>query len=155
MASRALKDFASSETGAVTVDWVVLTASIVGLGLATTTVVSGGMENLSGDIQASLASMQVGPESSDDAWEAGALLSWDQGFYDGMVDTWAQGGDVGNSVFGANEALGHAEAGTQDPAHQLDAAAAHITALNAMGEDTTELQTRYDAAYASYVSNNG
>ena len=112
------------------------------------------MENLSGDIQASLASMQVGPGSTDDAWEAGALLSWDQATYDGVVDYWAQHGDVHNSEFGANQALGLAEAGVDDSAHQLDAAAAHITALNAMGEDTTELQTRYDAAYASYVANN-
>lgn len=46
----AFKAFAANEDGAVTVDWVVLTAALVGLGLAVISVVSGGMENLSTDI---------------------------------------------------------------------------------------------------------
>ncbi len=41
--------FLTSESGAVTTDWVVLTAGIVGLGLATMGVVSGGVENLATD----------------------------------------------------------------------------------------------------------
>ncbi len=49
-----IKNFASNESGAVTVDWVVLTAALVGLGLAVMAVVSGGIEDLSGEIQASL-----------------------------------------------------------------------------------------------------
>lgn len=49
------KSFVSSESGAVTVDWVVLTAALVGLGLAVMAVVSGGVENLSTDIGQSLA----------------------------------------------------------------------------------------------------
>lgn len=35
-----IKNFAKSESGAVTVDWVVLTAALVGLGLAVMAVVS-------------------------------------------------------------------------------------------------------------------
>lgn len=50
-----IKDFARSESGAVTVDWVVLTAAIVGLGLAVMAVVSTGVEDLSGEIQGALA----------------------------------------------------------------------------------------------------
>ena len=42
--------FLKTEDGAVTVDWVVLTAALVGLGLAVMSVVSGGIENLSNDI---------------------------------------------------------------------------------------------------------
>ncbi len=49
------KNFATSESGAVTVDWVVLTAAIVGLGLAVMAVVSGGVEDLSNDISTSLS----------------------------------------------------------------------------------------------------
>lgn len=45
-----LKNFASSEAGAVTVDWVVLTAAIVGLGLAVMAVISGGLEDVADDI---------------------------------------------------------------------------------------------------------
>ncbi len=50
-----IKNFAKSESGAVTVDWVVLTAAIVGLGLAVMAVVSGGIEELSNNIGQSLA----------------------------------------------------------------------------------------------------
>jgi hypothetical protein len=39
----------------VTVDWVVLTAALVGLGLAVMAVVSNGIEDLSGDISTALA----------------------------------------------------------------------------------------------------
>ena len=49
-----LKNFASSEAGAVTVDWVVLTAAIVGLGLAVMAVISGGLQDVSNDINAQL-----------------------------------------------------------------------------------------------------
>ncbi|PWK59417.1 hypothetical protein C7455_108185 [Roseicyclus mahoneyensis] len=53
-----IKTFAKSESGAVTVDWVVLTAALVGLGLAVMAVVSGGVENLSTDIAQELANAQ-------------------------------------------------------------------------------------------------
>ena len=49
-----IQNFAKSESGAVTVDWVVLTAALVGLGLAVMAVVSGGVEDLSSEIQDSL-----------------------------------------------------------------------------------------------------
>jgi Flp pilus assembly pilin Flp len=49
-----IETFLSDESGAVTVDWVVLTAAIVGLGLAVMSVVSGGVEDLSGDITTAL-----------------------------------------------------------------------------------------------------
>jgi len=52
-----IKNFVKSESGAVTVDWVVLTAAIVGLGLAVMAVVSGGIEDLSGDISNSLTNI--------------------------------------------------------------------------------------------------
>jgi Flp pilus assembly pilin Flp len=39
-----IKTFAKSESGAVTVDWVVLTAAMVGLGMATLMLVSNGVE---------------------------------------------------------------------------------------------------------------
>jgi Flp pilus assembly pilin Flp len=45
-----IKTFVASESGAVTVDWVVLTAAMVGLGIATVTVVSNGLEMLAGRI---------------------------------------------------------------------------------------------------------
>lgn len=46
----AIKTFKNDEAGAVTVDWVVLTAALVGLGLAVMGVVSQGIGNVTGDI---------------------------------------------------------------------------------------------------------
>jgi len=51
--------FLSDDSGAVTVDWVVLTAALVGLGLAVISVVSSGLEDLSGDIQGQLQADHV------------------------------------------------------------------------------------------------
>ena len=46
-----IKNFVADESGAVTVDWVVLTAAIVGLGIAVMSSVSTGLQDLSGDIE--------------------------------------------------------------------------------------------------------
>ncbi|PIV75623.1 MAG: pilus assembly protein [Rhodobacteraceae bacterium CG17_big_fil_post_rev_8_21_14_2_50_65_11] len=54
MSTTSLKSFLTDTSGAVTVDWVVLTAALVGLGLAVISVVSGGLEDLSGDINTQL-----------------------------------------------------------------------------------------------------
>ncbi|MEM6609194.1 MAG: hypothetical protein AAF689_11475 [Pseudomonadota bacterium] len=52
-----VKTFIESENGAITVDWVVLTAAMVGLGLAVMSVVSNGTESLSTDTADELASI--------------------------------------------------------------------------------------------------
>lgn len=54
-----IKNFAADESGAVTVDWVVLTAAIVGLGIAVMASVSDGLEDLSGDIEAQLTGQGI------------------------------------------------------------------------------------------------
>ncbi|MEL6585513.1 MAG: hypothetical protein AAFQ50_02460 [Pseudomonadota bacterium] len=51
--------FLAAEDGAVTVDWVVLTAALVGLGLAVATVISQGLSDLSNDTSAQLADQNV------------------------------------------------------------------------------------------------
>ncbi len=53
------KNFKNDEAGAVTVDWVVLTAAIVGLGIAVLATVSSGVENLSGDIDSQLSGQDI------------------------------------------------------------------------------------------------
>lgn len=55
-----LNNFRNDEDGAVTVDWVVLTAAIVGLGIAVLTTVGGGINELSGDIAEDVSSTAVG-----------------------------------------------------------------------------------------------
>ena len=53
------KNFKNDESGAVTVDWVVLTAAIVGLGIAVLAAVSDGVENLSSDIDTQMAGQAI------------------------------------------------------------------------------------------------
>ncbi len=59
-----IKNFRADEDGAVTVDWVVLTAAIVGLGIAVLASVSGGAQNLAGDIGTELTATQAGGTNS-------------------------------------------------------------------------------------------
>jgi Flp pilus assembly pilin Flp len=54
-----VKNFKSDEDGAVTVDWVVLTAAIVGLGIAVLTSVSGGTTGLADKISSNLAAQTI------------------------------------------------------------------------------------------------
>jgi len=49
-----IKTFHADESGAVTVDWVVLTAAVVGLGIAVLTSVSTGAELMADNIEAEL-----------------------------------------------------------------------------------------------------
>jgi Flp pilus assembly pilin Flp len=52
------KTFRNDESGAVTVDWVVLTAAIVGLGVVVMTTVGGGITTLSGNISSAIGGTQ-------------------------------------------------------------------------------------------------
>jgi Flp pilus assembly pilin Flp len=52
--------FYNDEDGAVTVDWVVLTAAIVGLGLAVLGSVRSGATDLASDIESNLTDTVVG-----------------------------------------------------------------------------------------------
>ncbi len=56
-----IKSFAANESGAVTVDWVVLTAAIVGLGIAVIASVRGGVGTLATNISTSLSTATVAP----------------------------------------------------------------------------------------------
>lgn len=51
-----IRKFQKDEDGAVTVDWVVLTAGVVGLGIAALTVVSDNTAQLSADVGATVDS---------------------------------------------------------------------------------------------------
>jgi Flp pilus assembly pilin Flp len=54
-----IKTFAADESGAVTVDWVVLTAAIVGLGIAVVASVRNGTDSVAGEISRSLDAGQL------------------------------------------------------------------------------------------------
>ncbi|MFT5000772.1 MAG: Flp pilus assembly pilin Flp [Planctomycetota bacterium] len=65
-----VKLFKNDESGAVTVDWVVLTAAIVGLGIAVLATVSNGVGDLAADVDTTLSSDIAG--STTAAFTAGA-----------------------------------------------------------------------------------
>ncbi len=54
-----IKTFRNDEDGAVTVDWVVLTAAIVGLGIAVLASVSNGVTSLAGKISSNLEGQTI------------------------------------------------------------------------------------------------
>ncbi len=56
---RSSLDFLRDQSGAVTVDWVVLTAAIVGLGLAAFTTSRSGVTSVATTINTGLASAEV------------------------------------------------------------------------------------------------
>ena len=58
------KSFANDEAGAVTVDWVVLTAAIVGLGMVVMTTVGGGIEGLGNKVVTDLNGRNSGYTST-------------------------------------------------------------------------------------------
>jgi len=52
-----IKKFRNEEEGAVTVDWVVLTAAVVGLGVAGVATVQGGVDSLASSIDTSVSAV--------------------------------------------------------------------------------------------------
>ena len=60
MTTNAFKKFARSDDGAVTVDWVVMTAAVVGLGIAVLVSVSGGTTSLAANVSSALSDTDVG-----------------------------------------------------------------------------------------------
>jgi len=90
-----LEQFCNDDSGAVAVDWVVLSGGVVGLGLATMSVVSGGIEDLSNDIAAALTGMDVGGLYNN---AAQAMTTFD--FTGGAAAGWAGGQvmDMGGQI---------------------------------------------------------
>ena len=54
-----IQKFRNDESGAVTVDWVVLTAAIVGLGIAVVVAVGPGLQQLAGNISTTVGGIEV------------------------------------------------------------------------------------------------
>ena len=54
-----IKTFAADEDGAVTVDWVVLTAAVVGLGIVVVTTVRGGANGMATNISSALTAATI------------------------------------------------------------------------------------------------
>lgn len=60
MTMNRIKQFLKDDSGAATVDWVVLTAAVVGLGVTAVDTVEEGINSLASDIAESLANKTLG-----------------------------------------------------------------------------------------------
>ncbi len=56
---RGVKSFAKDEDGAITVDWVVLTAGVIGIALAGLSVITSGTKGLTENISSEVAGRSV------------------------------------------------------------------------------------------------
>lgn len=133
-------DFTHSENGAVTVDWVVLTAGLVGLGLAVMSVVSTGVQDTSGDIESQLTGQQISSSFRGlTGWEYTELNSGNYNDY--LVQHWP--------TFGGDEAA--YQAAMDEQAAEMEAGLARIAA-NGPGDvlGTSGFEEAYDA-YAAGI----
>lgn len=101
--------FVFEESGAVTVDWVVLTSALVALGVATLAVVSGGVGEVSNETSTHLASVETGIDSY-----AFTQTTVDWGAYASVANSHAQG------VWGPDAEGRHWAENTYDSWSQLD-----------------------------------
>ncbi|MFX0543218.1 Flp family type IVb pilin [Roseovarius sp. S4756] len=63
--SKFIKSWLRDESGAVTVDWVVLTAAVVGLGVAAMSSARTGVTNLTADISTGVEATEVAGVTAD------------------------------------------------------------------------------------------
>ena len=161
-----LRTFLYSESGAVTVDWVVLTAALVGLGLATMGVVSTGVQDTSGDISGQLQADDIISTSFGAAADAAGAVytAFNQMHYDGQYTAlvgYANGVDgaysfddafvlemVEQTAADASTALA---AGDQARAQEtIDYAVASRDAAIARGIEIPQEHATIDATIAAY-----
>jgi len=62
-----LRHFLLSESGSATVEWVVMTAASVAMGMAVMSYVSAGVESLSNEVRATLSGFEI--MTSFDQWD--------------------------------------------------------------------------------------
>jgi len=88
-------DFLAQESGAVTVDWVVVTAAVVGLGLSSVAAVRSGTASMGEDINASLTNASVSPLR----WLS-SIQTVSQSFANGNFDGWNANQTTSYGVWG-------------------------------------------------------
>ncbi len=91
--------FLRSESGAITVDWVVLTAAVTGMALAATAVVEGGISDLASDLEAQLRTQQV----SD------AFVTFTSTHFDALYDAGIVTEEVAEGLFDTANNMTNAE----------------------------------------------
>lgn len=123
------------ESGAVTVDWVMLSAAAVALSLAATDVVREGLSNLTSDIEAQLRSQQI----SD------AFVNFTSSHFDPLYDTGAATENQAETAFDLANEMTNAEI--------LTALETGIPEMEAGTLSDTELTELYAAASVAHQRN--
>lgn len=139
-----MKTFIESELGATTVDWVVLTASLVGLGLATMAVVSTGVQDVATDTEAQLSGTIITTSFADAApyaWSGYTPNAWSESDFANSVSTYS--GSNGDSLRSQAQTWATTLQGRVDQGHDMsdsstatyaDIVAVRLTNLEALGE---------------------
>lgn len=143
-----ISQFLAAESGAVTVDWTVLAAAIVGLGISTVAAVRTGVVSLGGDIDNSLSNASVvalgalGDGISVVGAYTRSFLSVSQADHDGWLAdiAWYSAEDRASAYqLMVNTALGYiAEGNVGSAAYYVDLAATYADAISAAGETIPE-----------------
>ncbi len=84
----ALRDFVNTDTGAVTVDWTVLAAAVVGLGIASVAAVRTGVVDLADGIEGSLSGAAVASLAAASGMMWGYAWAYDWGGETDTHDHW-------------------------------------------------------------------
>lgn len=70
-----IRNFTTNDSGAVTVDWVVLTAAITGLAAISYAIIQGGTEDLANDVEAALSDSAISISTGDSNSAVGGILT--------------------------------------------------------------------------------
>lgn len=153
-----LSRWMTEDTGAVTVDWTVLAAAVVGLGIASAAAIRSGSDTLGAEINASLVSASVVMLGGQAAATGRALLVVTDEIWDAWMEELAGYDEpqlqaiYSNWTGMATEQLG--EGDTQAAAMTLDAVAAIATEIQSRGITIPRgapTSAELDARYATQV----
>ncbi len=160
--------FIRSEDGAITVDWVVLTAAIVGLCLAVAVVVSGGVEDLSRDVDTQLTDQGIATTFAEAfaglTLTADTLTSWhhNAGWFAGTTAAYSDPNQWNEASLAAQhqvmadiivaENAGDIASGHYQNA--IDHMGAVEIGMAAQGYDVPDTGMDYTTARENYLANN-
>ena len=162
--SNLFNKYFSDDSGAVTVDWVVLTAALVGLGLAVMAVVSGGIENLASDTDTQLTNTEISDRFAEVASAFGLtadnLSSWhhNEGWYNATTANYSDPNITSpaqliaqyNAMAAIIAAANPADIASGHYQNAIDHMGALEIGMAAQGITPPNVGTNYQTAYTNY-----
>ncbi|WP_170337531.1 hypothetical protein [Ruegeria arenilitoris] len=70
-----IRNFKKDDSGAITVDWVVLTAAVTGLAAIAYALIQGGTEGLADDVEAALSDSAISISTGDSNTAVGGIIT--------------------------------------------------------------------------------